>query len=139
MAHSGSRLIEQDDLGAARDGDPDLERALLTWVSTPAGTRGGSKIDLVGICSVCSRNVASESMPCQNEYLYCSDQHAATMFSTRSGAEDIGDHKLREAMVYLLRPGAGNVTPCRRIEPALGLSRPLVRLNSVDLPAPFGP
>jgi hypothetical protein len=30
-------------------------------------------------------------------------------------------------------------SPFRRISPALGAKRPLMRLNSVDLPAPFGP
>ena len=38
VAHAGGRLVEQDDVGAAGDGDADLERALLGIGEQPAGT-----------------------------------------------------------------------------------------------------
>ena len=44
----GGRLIEQDDLGAARDGDPDLKRALLRiGQHTRRNLAGGAEIILL--------------------------------------------------------------------------------------------
>ena len=49
--------------------------------------------------------------------------------------------KLRESPRRLMRYGRSPAisSPCKRIEPAVGANRPLTRLKSVDLPAPFGP
>ena len=49
--------------------------------------------------------------------------------------------KLRDSPRRLISKGLRPVmsSPLSRISPALSAKRPLIRLNSVDLPAPFGP
>jgi hypothetical protein len=49
--------------------------------------------------------------------------------------------KLRDRPSRLISYGRRPLTnwPLSRTSPLVGASRPLIRLNSVDLPAPFGP
>ena len=67
---------------------------------------------------------------------------AQRMFSnTRQAREDVGDLEAARQPAAVDHDGGRPVmsSPLSRIAPALGASSPLTRLNSVDLPAPFGP
>src|SRR6266481_3823466 len=73
-------------------------------------------------------------MPCQNEYLYCSDQSTAqrTFSHTLRRGKMLVIWKLRARPRRLISCGRAPVmsAPFRRIVPALGLSRPLFNLVS---------
>ena len=145
LAHAGGRLVEQDHVGAAGDGDADLQRALL------------------GIGEVHRQHVA---LLARADHVAAAPRRARWRrpgrpgtSRTRSGSpgstarRSAGSRtptacgkmlviwKLRDRPRRLISNGfmPSMRWPLSRISPLVGAKRPLMRLNSVDLPAPFGP
>ena len=145
VAHAGGRLVEQDDLGAAGDGDADLERPLL-GIGQQAGRqvapRRAASAARAAVRPPRSAPSAAQQVPERVAVALRPQQAAADVLEHRHAREDRGDlEAARQAQpVDLVRRQAGRSTGrSAAIVPEVTESAPLIRLNSVVLPAPLGP